>query len=331
MKQLVQKILKVLLPLLFGVGIFWFLMSKVDFAQVKAVISNGISWTWVAISLSIALLSHIARGIRWRLQIRTLGVDPTTHDMSVSVFGNYGLNLIFPRLGEVWRCNYIANSYGVSFTTTLGTMISERIVDMITSVLIALTAFLVESHIFFEFFKESGGIGGGIVDMLLSPMFYLSIAIIVLVVILCRKFLSNNPVYKYVSGLCKNVMTGILSLKDLPNKWSYVFYTLLIWALYYLNTYTGLMFFDFTSHFSPFQALLIFIMGSCSLIVPVQGGLGAWHAVVIFTLMCYGIGETEATAFAMVHWFIQEGFVLLLGLYALVVVALKGSEKVVKG
>lgn len=328
--KVLQKILKFVLPLLFGVGIFWFLMNKkeVDPQKVRQVIAQGISWRWVAISLFIALLSHVVRGIRWRLQIRTLGVDPSTHDMSVSVFGNYGLNLILPRLGEVWRCNYIASSYKVPFTTTLGTMLSERIVDMLISVLIALLAFVLQRRVFFKLFDENGGVGGGIIDMLTSPYFYIIILVIVLAIWLSRKYFSDTLVYKYMNSLFQNVFKGIVSLKDLPNKWSYLFYSLLIWALYYLNTYTGLMFFDFTSHFTSVQALLIFIMGSVSLILPVQGGLGAWHSVVIFTLSCYGIGETEATAFAMVHWFIQEGFVLLLGLYALLAVALKGSERV---
>lgn len=325
--KILQKILKVVLPLLFGVGIFWFLMDKVDFAQVKEVISQGISWTWVAISLFIAMLSHITRGLRWRLQIRTLGVNPSTHDMSVSVFGNYGLNLVFPRLGEVWRCNYIASTYDVPFTRTLGTMISERIVDMSISVLIALLAFLLESHVFIEFFKENGGIGGGIIDTITSPKLYLILAVVAVIFLLCRRFLSDNSVYKYVSEMCSNVWKGIKSLKYLPNKWSYLFYSLLLWGLYYLNSLTGLYFFDFTATLTPVQALLVFIMGSVSLIVPVQGGLGAWHAMVIFTLGCYGIGTTEAFSFAMVHWFIQEGFVLLLGLYALCVVALKGNKK----
>ena len=322
-----QHITKVILPLLFGVGIFWFLMSKVDYAQVKAVIDGGISWSWVAISLFIGLLSHIARGLRWRLQIRTLGVNPSVHDMSVAVFGNYGLNLIFPRLGEVWRCNYIATTYGTSFTTTLGTMISERIVDMTMSVLIAIVAFLCESHVFFRLIDDNGGLGGGLVEVLASPKTYLVLALAVIIVLICRRLFAENRMYKYVFGLIKNVWTGIMSLKDLPNKWSYLFYSLLLWGLYYLNSYTGLFFFDFTSSLSPIQALLVFIMGSMSLIVPVQGGLGAWHAMVIFALSCYGIGTTEAFSFAMVHWLIQEGFVLLLGLYALVVVAFRKGKK----
>ena len=323
-----QKIMKVVLPLLFGVGIFWFLMSKVDLEQVNEVIDKGISWTWVAISLFIGLLSHIVRGLRWRLQIRTLGVNPSVHDMSVSVFGNYGLNLIFPRLGEIWRCNYIANTYGTSFTTTLGTMISERIVDMTMSVMIALVAFLFESHVFFQLIGDNGRFGGGIVDLVCSPRFYVAIVILAVILLICKKIFAENRLYKYVMGLFKNVWTGILSLKELPNKWSYLFYSLLLWGLYYLNSYTGLFFFDFTSHLGPTQALLVFIMGSLSLVVPVQGGLGAWHAMVILTLGFYGIGTTEAFSFAMVHWLIQEGFVLLLGLYALVVVAFRKDKSV---
>lgn len=328
--RLLQRILKVVLPLLFGVGIFYFLMSKIDFAQVKDVLSKGISWKWVAISLFIGLLSHIVRGLRWRLQIRTLGVNPSTHDMSVSVFGNYGLNLIFPRLGEIWRCNYISETYGVSFTKTLGTMISERIVDMISSLLIVSFAFLCESHVFFEFFKGNEFVDGGIVSLLLSPTFYIVIVSVVVALLLCHSFFSANPIYKYLLGKVKNVLSGVASLKTMPNKWSFLFYTFMLWLLYYLNSYTGVFFFDFTSHLTPIQGLMIFIMGSVSLVVPVQGGLGAWHAVVIFTLGCYGFSSTEAFAFASVYWLIQEGFVLLLGVYALIVVTFSSSSRVKK-
>lgn len=324
--KILQKVLKIVLPLLFGVGILWFLLSKVDIAQVKEVVERGISWKWVAISLAFAFFSHVVRGIRWRFQIRTLGADPSTHDMSVAVFGNYGLNLLFPRLGEVWRCTFIAQNYKLPFTTTLGTMISERIVDMLFSVLIAALAFVLQSHVFFEFFAEQGGIGGGIVNTLTSPTLYIVLAIIVLALLLCRRFLAENPVYKYIKGLCLNVLKGIMSLKELPNKWSYLFWTVILWGLYYLNSLIGLYFFDFTSSLTPVNALLVFVMGSISLVAPVQGGLGAWHAMVIFTLGCYGIGYAEAFSFTLVHWCIQEGFVLLLGLYAMIAVALKKNN-----
>lgn len=322
----IQKIIKFLLPLLFGVGIFWVLISKVDFPQVMAVIRQGISWTWVTISLIIALFSHIVRGLRWRFQIRTLGANPSAHDMMVSVFGNYGLNLVFPRLGEVWRCNYIASNYNLSFSRTLGTMISERFADMICSAILALIALTFESHVFFALIKENGGLGGGLINMVTSPYFYLALVLCVLGIWYCRKHYSGNSIYIYVRDICKNLWKGFLSIKDLPNKGAFAFYTVLLWTLYFLNSYTGLFFFDFTSGFSPIQGLLIFILGSISLILPVQGGLGAWHAMTMFALGCYGIGENEAFAFVTVHWCIQEGFVLLLGIYAMIVVALQKRE-----
>jgi len=322
----IQKIIKFLLPLLFGVGIFWVLISKVDFPQVMAVIRQGISWTWVTISLIIALFSHIVRGLRWRFQIRTLGANPSAHDMTVSVFGNYGLNLVFPRLGEVWRCNYIASNYNLSFSRTLGTMISERFADMICSAILALIALTFESHVFFALIKENGGLGGGLINMVTSPYFYLALVLCVLGIWYCRKHYSGNSIYIYVRDICKNLWKGFLSIKDLPNKGAFAFYTVLLWTLYFLNSYTGLFFFDFTSGFSPIQGLLIFILGSISLILPVQGGLGAWHAMTMFALGCYGIGENEAFAFVTVHWCIQEGFVLLLGIYAMIVVALQKRE-----
>ena len=312
-----------MLPLVFGVGIFWFLMSKVDFEEVSKIISQGISWSWVAISLIIALFSHIVRGVRWRFQIRTLGVNPSAHDMSVSVFGNYGLNLIFPRLGEVWRCNYISSNYGLSFSKTLGTMISERFADMLCSALLALIALAYESHVFFALMNENGGFGGGLIDTITSPYLYLFLVTIISLVWLCGKYFSTNKLIIYAKNICSNLWSGFMSIAKLPNKGMFIFYTFLLWALYFLNSYTGLFFFDFTSHFTPIEGLLIFIFGSVSLVLPVQGGLGPWHAATMFALSCYGIGKNEAFAFVTVHWFIQEGFVLLLGVYAFVVVALQ--------
>lgn len=329
-KKLIQKIIKLLLPLLFGIGIFWMLMSKVDFRAVKEIISEGISWMWVAISLTIGLFSHIVRGVRWRYQIRTLGADPSVHDMTVSVFGNYGLNLVFPRIGEVWRCNYIANNYNLSFSKTLGTMISERFADMLCSAILVLIALIFENHVFFALIAENGGIGGGLIDLITSPYFYLSIVLLVLIVWFILKNYSENRIVCLVKEICRNVWTGFLSIWTMPSKGMFIFYTFLLWTLYFLNSYTGLYFFDFTSGFTPIEGLMIFILGSISLILPVQGGLGAWHAMTMFALGCYGIGENEAFAFVTVHWCIQEGFVLLLGIYALIVVALQKREGKIK-
>lgn len=318
-----QKIVKFILPLLFGIGIIWFMMDKIDINAVMEVLSRGISWTWVLVSLIFALLSHIIRAVRWRMQIRTFGVNPSLHDMCISVFGNYGLNLVFPRLGEIWRCNYIAHGYGLSFSTAVGTMISERIADMVIALLLVVLAFALEHDVFLDFFAFHGNAGSNIVSLISSPWLWTGLVAVILVFFLSRHFFRQNRIYQYLSRLVHNLWEGVISIRTLKHPWLFVMWSILLWGAYYMNTYTQLFFFDFTSHLSAAAGLAVFVMGSLSLLVPVQGGLGAWHAVVIFTLTCYGIPEPEAFSFALVSWAVEQGFVLLLGVYAMIVVALK--------
>ena len=321
-----QKIVKFILPLFFGIGIIWFMIDKIDLDVVLEVLGRGISWSWVLVSLVFALLSHIIRAIRWRMQIRTLGVNPSLHDMCISVFGNYGLNLVFPRLGEIWRCNYIAHGYGISFSTSVGTMISERIADMLIALMMMVLAFALEHDVFLDFFASHGNAGSNIVTLVTSPWLWTGLVSVILVFFLSRRFFRQNRIYQYISRLVHNLWEGVISIKTLKHPWLFVMWSILLWGAYYMNTYTQLFFFDFTAHLSWAAGLAIFVMGSLSLLVPVQGGLGAWHAVVIFTLTCYGIPEPEAFSFALVSWAVDQGFVLLLGLYAMVVVALKKNK-----
>lgn len=324
---MIQKILKFLLPLLFGVGLILFLMSKVDTAAVMEVIRQGLNWWWVLLSCVLATLSHVARGIRWRMQLDMVGGHPTTHQMSVSVFGNYGMNLVFPRLGEIWRCNYISSITGLPFTTTVGTMISERIADVILMGFIALLAFVLQSHVFIHFFAENGGAGENVVNMLTSPWPYLLLVLMFVGVWAGRRYLRNWSPYRYVASLIGNLWQGARSLFQLPHFWPYFLWSVIIWGIYFLNTWIQFYFFDFTSHLGVLAALSVFTMGSLSQLAPVQGGLGAWHFMVIFALCCYGIDETQAVSFALVSWFLEQGFVLILGLYAMIFTMLTKHTK----
>ncbi len=323
MKQFIQRTLKFALPLLFGCGIFWFVYHDADLDQVAQVLRQGISWGWVGVSLIFALLSHIVRGIRWRRQLRTFGANPSTHDISIAIFGNYGLNLIFPRLGEVWRCNYVAHTCHVSFSTTVGSMISERVVDMICSLIIAFSAFLLQSYVFRRFFDTYTGAGDQLLARLGSPYLWGVLILLILLCIVFRRVLRRTSLYLAALSFAHKLWKGFVSLRQMPDWKIYFVDSVLLWGLYYLNSYTSLFFFDFTAHLGPLAGLLIFTMGSLSLLIPVQGGLGAWHAMVIFTLGCYGISDAEALSFALVSWTIEQGFVLLLGIYALLIVLFK--------
>lgn len=326
MRTTVRKILKVVLPLLLGVLMAASLTSKVEWPVVLQELQKGIAWHWVAISIVFALLSHIIRGLRWRLQLRTLGINPSAHDMAVSVFGNYGLNLMLPRVGEVWRCSYIAHNYGVPFSTTVGTMVSERLVDMIVAGVMTVMAFVHEREHFATFLSGSDG-GQKILDVLASPMLWGLVVCGIMLIFIGSRYLKHTKAYGFVSGFVSNMWIGIKGLKDVPHKWEYAIWSIALWMCYYLNSYTCCFFFGFTEHLDAWAGLAIFVMGSLSLVLPVQGGLGPWHYAVGTALLCYGIGTelSDATvqAFIWTSWSIEQGFVLLLGFYAMAVMSVR--------
>lgn len=335
----IQKLIKVLLPLAFGIGIVWFILQKVDMQLLIDTVKSGINWTWVVISWAFALLANVVRGIRWRQQLQTVGVNPSLHEMSISFFGNYGMNLVFPRLGEFWRCNYIAQNNRKPFSTIAGTILSERLCDILCSSFLILLALVLEGRVLIKFFfddeskAEAIAAAGGEVrpaTNAVMPTWAWVLVVLVTLFVLARVFrpkLRKMSFYQSLVSIGKNMWHGFLSLKDLPNVWSYVFWSALIWFLYFLNTLTQFYFFDFTSHLGLLACLTVFVMGTMSQLLPIQGGLGAWQAMVIFALLQYGIDNQHAIIFAVVAWILEQAFVLLMGLYAFVAVAIKKNKQ----
>lgn len=334
----IQKLIRFLLPLAFGIGIIWFILQKVDTDLLMDTVRNGINWTWVLISWAFALLANVVRGLRWRQQLRLVDINPSLHEMSVSFFGNYGMNLVFPRLGEFWRCNYIAHSNHKPFSTVGGTILSERFCDILCSMLIVVITLVVEAKVLLKFFLDENSqemaieAAGGVVaessgsDFPFWTVVLTSLAVICLLWYFMHPRLKQYKAYQSAMQTASNLWLGFISLKDLPSLWSYAGLSVLIWALYFLNTLTQFYFFDFTSHLGLLACLSVFVMGTISQILPIQGGLGAWQAMVLFALMQYGIDQQHAIIFAVVAWIIEQAFVLLMGLYALIVVAVKKNK-----
>lgn len=329
----IQKLIRILLPLAFGIGIIMFLLQDVDKDRLMDTIKNGIHWHWVVISWGFAFLANIVRGIRWRQQLRTIGVNPNLHEMSVSFFGNYGLNLVFPRFGEFWRCNYIAQNNNRPFFSIGGTILSERLCDIICSCSLVLLALLLQTTPLLSavFGVDKVVERNSPADAAESSSHWLGITICCVLVAIAiswylRKGRKKN-LYLAFKDTCKNLWAGFCSLKALENKWSYLFWSLLIWFLYYLNTLTQFYFFDFTTDLGLLPCLTVFVMGTVAQILPIQGGLGAWQFLVISALLVYGIAYDDATNFAIVAWLLEQLFVIAMGLYAVTFAALNKKKK----
>lgn len=322
MKKILQQSLKFLFPLLLGAGILWFLYKGQNMDEIKKVLDSGIRWEWILLSLVFAILSHVLRAYRWKQQLKTLRSTPSMNDLTNSVFGNYGVNLLLPRLGEVWRCNFIARRQKLSFSVVLGTIVSERLFDVLCIGLITIVTLAIQTKFFVSFFAQHDTLASSLQHIFLSPWLYLGIGILIGVTYLFRKQVMKWQIVRKIVEFSQKLFEGIKTIQGLRNKWFFIFLTFGIWILYFLNFYVCLYAFDFSDDIGFLGGLTLFVMGSLGIIVPVQGGTGPWHFMIISTMILFGIGQTEASTFALVVHAIQQSFVLLLGLYAMIAINL---------
>ncbi len=315
MKKIVRNIFKFLLPLLFGVAIFAYLYSHLDIDEIIDILRSGINYNWILLSMLIGLLSHVLRAFRWRLQLLSLGRDPGMGRLTNAIFGTYAVNLIFPRLGEVWRCGYISRSEKMPFTQVLGSVVSDRLSDTLAVALLTGVVFLLQMPVFFRFLTQYPSLEEGLHGIVVSPWTYVAvIASAVLVVWVLRKKKDHPWVVKMKSAV-GNLWSGFITVVRMKYKTSFLLYTLAIWLCYFLQLYVCLFAFDFSKHLGVMSALTMFVMGSISMGLPVQGGVGPWHFAIVATLVIYGVGESQAGAFAFVAHGAQMLLIVLLGLY----------------
>ena len=126
-KKILTYAVRWLLPLALTVLLLSYMFRKVDFADMWNIVTHGVDYWWILLAMAISVFSHVFRALRWRIQLRSLGIRPPLMALICSIFGTYALNLVFPRLGEIWRCTYIARREHKPFTEVVGSMVADSI------------------------------------------------------------------------------------------------------------------------------------------------------------------------------------------------------------
>jgi uncharacterized membrane protein YbhN (UPF0104 family) len=322
------KIVKTALPLIFGLAILWLVLSKLDIKEVLHNLKDANYWI-IALSLPFGLMGQIFRALRWDLLIKPLGYNPKKSNLIYSVLGSYGVNLAFPRLGEVWRCTMINRCEKIPFTKLVGTMITDRIFDPVMVLLIFAAAFLMNMPYFTHFFAEHPELYDSVYRILSSPVFYAGIIVAVAVVWFAFTRFKNNFIIKKILDFLSGIWEGVCTVLKMKDKWLFVAYTFLIWFCYFLFFYICFYAFPFTENLGWKNGLIAFAIGSVAMAVPVQGGIGVWQLFVGFALMGFGgIDNNQAGAFTNCVWTIQSFlFTAAYGIFGIVALSLNNSKK----
>ncbi len=327
-KGLVAGTMKYIIPAVVSVGLCWVMFRNIDFDEMIAVIRRDCDFKWICIPLLISILSHIFRALRWQIQLNALNIKPTLFELVLSVFGTYAVNLVFPRLGEVWRTGYIAQCGRASFSKVFGSMVAERLADVVVALLLLLLSFVLASKTIVSYLSQNEETYRNVMDILTSPWPWMLVAVLIYLVwrLLTWRTSADSALGK-VQTFMKNLWKGFASIGTMPGKMRWLLFTAMIWGCYFMQLYVAFYAFPFTRAVldanGPVVALLAFTLSSLSMSVPSNGGIGPWQWAVMFVLMMYGVDMVDAGAFANVVLGTSTLLSIVLGIFTFVSIMLR--------
>lgn len=296
--------------------------SKWDFIAGTWEVANK---PFLVLSALAAILSHVFRAERWKLLLKPLGYHIGLKHSFMSVMVGYFINLAVPRGGEVSRCYNLYRLTKTPVDVSFGTVVLERIIDLIFLVILLTAAFFIELDNLLYFFRSdemkrltsSGGSGFSYTLLVGVLIFFLAIYLVLKYFFRSRRYLT----LRYMSRLRKllrGLKSGVTSIFKLEKRMLFILYSLLIWVCYYLMMYLVMLAFPETENLGVFAALTIFVIGGIAMAIPLPGGAGSFHILVPLGLVIlYAIPEEKAVPFTFIFHGWQTLVIIVVGALSL--------------
>lgn len=328
MKRIFRNMIKIVLPLSLGMILLWYLYRNQDLGEMMNVVKKGVRYDILLSSLFFGLAANTVRGWRWSMLMDSLGKRVSRKKAVYAIWGNYAINMALPRIGEIWRCGVMSKYEKIPFAKLLGTMIVDRIMDTLVVTLLTLCLCVFNIGFFRDFFSENPpAIIMTLYALISSVRTYIVLTVLVATLWFVFVKLKHLTIVKKTIGMFRNIWEGIKSLWKIEHKARFFIQTLLIWVGYFFYFYITFFAFDFTKDLGIRIALIAFAMSSIGVAVPVQGGVGVWHFMVISTLVAFGVNVSDAGAFAMVVFTIQTVWVILTGLFGIAALSMANTNE----
>lgn len=307
MNSRLKKRLKIIFPILLGVFLVWYsytITSPEDRAQILRYIREA-NWAWVLLSIFIGMLSHISRAVRWNYLLEPLGYRPKLANNVMIILMAYLTNLGIPRSGEFLRATALATYEKVPFEKGFGTIVTERVIDVLMLLLVIILALFAQTDIILDYLNTHGlGMSLTLVAVTVAVL----LAFLALVIL--RR--STNKWAIRVKDLIKGLLDGVLSIFKMKRKWAFIGHTLFIWAAYvgmfWLIKYTV----PETISLSLGQLLVGFVAGAFAM-TATNGGLGLYPIAVSASLALFGISGASGDAFGWIMWISQTLMIVIFG------------------
>ena len=310
----VKSALKTVLSLLLGLLIIWMMYRNTDLGELWQIAKSG-NLVIIGISLIFGLLGNILRGLRWELFVNSLGYHPPRTSIVYATLGNYAVNFVLPRAGDIWRCGVVSKYDKIPFGKTVETFLVDKVIDVLAGLLVIFVSVALYIDFFISYFHGNPQFAEKMSAIFSSVWIQLFLVALLLVVVLMLTVFRKKPFMVKISKLLYTVKYDLKMIGKMKEKWRIIIYTILIWFCFYLYFYICFFAFDFTKELGPLAGLIVFAMTNIGISVPVQGGIGPWHFMVISSLLVLGVVENQALAFAGAVFTIQSVWQILYGLF----------------
>ena len=325
-KKRLITVLKVTTPFILGGAILYWMFRNFDFKSMKHVLFEEMNWWWMLLSFPFGILAQAFRGWRWKQTLEPMGENPRTSTTIYSIFISYATSLIVPRVGEFTRCGVLKRWEGTSFPKAIGTVVTERAVDSLLILILTLITFLSQVPVFLTFFSRTGTRFDEIFGMFTTTGYIVTAICGVAFLISLYSVRKKLSFYDKVKATLHGVIEGVMSLRGVKNIPLFIFYSIAIWASYFLHYYLTFFCFSGTAHLGITCAMVTFIVGSIAVLVPTPNGAGPWHFAVKTMLILYGVSDNEALYFVLIVHTVQTLLVIAIGVYAWAALSLKARR-----
>lgn len=317
------------ISLLLATLLLWYVFSEIQPGQLLASFKEA-DYRWILLSSFFSCIAYWSRAQRWCLLMKPLHYTPGVVHSFLALMSGYFVNLFLPRVGEVTRCGVIHKLDKVPINVSFGTVVAERIFDVIMLFILLCFTLAIE----FERFKSI------LVDFLQARFTWVTdhwqanktgvygwilvafivVSLIAALLFFFRKSIRTSRMYLKMKDFFKGMAEGLLSVRKIDNFWAFLFHTVLIWVMYYLMSYVLFFAMPQTSHLGIKAGFTILIMGGLGMSAPVQGGFGTFHWLVGSALVLYGLNKEDGYILATFMHASQTLFTLLTGGISLLIV-----------
>ena len=320
MKLSIKSILKIVLPLAFGLGLVYFFYIKLSEENKQQIFESFVSanYWWLLASGIFTVLSQAFRAKRWQMLVDSLGYEITFLKAFSAVSVNYLVNTAIPRAGEFARCGVIARYDKVPIQKSIGTLFNERAIDLLSLAIIGVMTFFLQYEVFMIFMREyifptMDGFFGKIINIVIAGGVILLIGLALFILYKKGKLQLNDK----LKTLLSDVASGVFSIRYLKSPTWFTIYTLATWVCYFIMIY--LVFFTLPESSNlPFGATLSVLFFGTFGFIAVQGGLGVYPIIISYTLAMYGLGETYGFTLGWIMWIGQTIEILVTSLFSFI-------------